>query len=189
MALNVYTYGRGRKCIYMFRYTYAGITIIMMQIKKKGDGHGTGLCVHQEHRDKGVYWNRCWFIFTERRKHTHIPPTYVNRQTDKECAWGRPRLLHMALKCYSLHLSWHCHERATAWLFHVGTSQHYCMTISRGRRRTVEKKCSCLLGKQTSYGARYKGGHTWGRRGVPLDSTWYEYRHNRFQIHAVVYPA
>ena len=38
MAANVYEYGRGGKCVYMFRYTYAGIRIIMMQIKK-GDRH------------------------------------------------------------------------------------------------------------------------------------------------------
>jgi len=34
MAVNVYEYGRGGKCVYMFKYTYAGIRIIMMQIKK-----------------------------------------------------------------------------------------------------------------------------------------------------------
>jgi len=25
VAINVYEYGRGGKCVYMFRYTYAGI--------------------------------------------------------------------------------------------------------------------------------------------------------------------
>jgi len=35
MAINVYEYGRGGKCVYMFRYTYAGIRIIMIQIKKR----------------------------------------------------------------------------------------------------------------------------------------------------------
>jgi len=25
IAINVYEYGRGRKCAYMFRYTYAGV--------------------------------------------------------------------------------------------------------------------------------------------------------------------
>ena len=25
MAINVYAYGRGGKCVYMFSYTYAGI--------------------------------------------------------------------------------------------------------------------------------------------------------------------
>jgi len=38
MALNVYEYVRGGKCVCMFRYTYAGIRITMMQIKK-GDRH------------------------------------------------------------------------------------------------------------------------------------------------------
>jgi len=35
MAINVYEYGRGEKCVYMFRYTYAGIGIINMQIEKE----------------------------------------------------------------------------------------------------------------------------------------------------------
>jgi len=35
MAINVYEYGRGGKCVYMFRYTYAGIRIINMQIEKE----------------------------------------------------------------------------------------------------------------------------------------------------------
>ena len=41
----------------------------------------------------------------QRRKHTHTTPTHVNRQTDKECAWGRPRLVHTVLKCCFLDLS------------------------------------------------------------------------------------
>ena len=31
----MYEFGRGGKCVYMFRYTYAGIRIIMIQIKKR----------------------------------------------------------------------------------------------------------------------------------------------------------
>jgi len=54
MALNVYEYGRRGNCVYMFRYTYAGIRIIIIQIKKRGTDIGAGLCVHQAHRDKGV---------------------------------------------------------------------------------------------------------------------------------------
>ena len=34
-AINVFDYGRGGKCVYMFRYTYAGIRIINMQIEKE----------------------------------------------------------------------------------------------------------------------------------------------------------
>ena len=54
MAINVYEYGRGGKCLCMFRYTYAAIKIINMQIEK-GDRHRNWLCVHQGHRDKGIY--------------------------------------------------------------------------------------------------------------------------------------
>ena len=35
MAIDMYKYGRGGKCVYMFRYTYAGIRIIYMQIEKE----------------------------------------------------------------------------------------------------------------------------------------------------------
>jgi len=38
MAINVYEYGRGGKCVCTFRYTYAGIRIITMQMEK-GDRH------------------------------------------------------------------------------------------------------------------------------------------------------
>jgi len=35
MAINVYQYGRGGKCVYMFRHTYAGITEKKMQMEKE----------------------------------------------------------------------------------------------------------------------------------------------------------
>jgi hypothetical protein len=35
MAINVYEYGRRGKYVYMFRYTYAGIRLINMQIEKE----------------------------------------------------------------------------------------------------------------------------------------------------------
>ena len=35
MAINVYEYGRGGKCVHMFRHTYAGIRIINMQIENE----------------------------------------------------------------------------------------------------------------------------------------------------------
>jgi len=31
MAKNVYEYGKGGKCVYIFRYTYAGIRMINIQ--------------------------------------------------------------------------------------------------------------------------------------------------------------
>jgi len=34
MAINVYEYGRGGKCVYMFTYTYAGIREMKMQMEK-----------------------------------------------------------------------------------------------------------------------------------------------------------
>jgi len=34
-AINVYEYGRGGKSVYMFRYTFAGIRIINIQIEKE----------------------------------------------------------------------------------------------------------------------------------------------------------
>ena len=35
MARNVYEYGRGGECIYMFRYTYAGIREMKMHMEKE----------------------------------------------------------------------------------------------------------------------------------------------------------
>ena len=47
-TINVYEDGRGRKCVCMFRYTYAGIRILNMQIGEVTD-IGTGLC-RSQHR-------------------------------------------------------------------------------------------------------------------------------------------
>jgi len=35
MAINVYGYGRGAECVYMFRYTYAEIGEMKMQMEKE----------------------------------------------------------------------------------------------------------------------------------------------------------
>ena len=35
MAINVYEYGRGGKCEYIFRHTYAGIRGMKMQMEKE----------------------------------------------------------------------------------------------------------------------------------------------------------
>jgi len=35
MAINVYEYGREGKCVFLFRYTYAGIRIINIHIEKE----------------------------------------------------------------------------------------------------------------------------------------------------------
>jgi len=73
----------------------------------------------------GIRTGRRWMYS---RKHTHTTPTHVNRQTDKECAWGRPRLLQTVFKMLFVGSFVKCHERATAWLFHVGASQNYCVS-------------------------------------------------------------
>ena len=35
MAIKLYEYGRGGRCVYMFRHTYAGIRIINIQTEKE----------------------------------------------------------------------------------------------------------------------------------------------------------
>jgi len=35
MAINVYEYGRGGRCVYIFKHTYAGIRIINIQIERE----------------------------------------------------------------------------------------------------------------------------------------------------------
>ena len=46
MAIIVYEYGRGGKCVYMFRFTYAGIREMKMKMGRSL-GICAGLCVHQ----------------------------------------------------------------------------------------------------------------------------------------------
>jgi len=41
----VYEYGRGGKRIYMFRYTYAGLIIINIQIRKEGRHMSRVMCI------------------------------------------------------------------------------------------------------------------------------------------------
>jgi len=38
MVITVYEYGGGGKCVWMIRYTYAGISVISIQIEE-GDRH------------------------------------------------------------------------------------------------------------------------------------------------------
>jgi len=55
MAINVYEYGRGGKCEYMFKYTYAGKRGRKMQVEKE-DRHTyeQGYAYISSHRAKGV---------------------------------------------------------------------------------------------------------------------------------------
>ena len=46
MAINVYEYGRGGKCVYMVRYTYAGIREMKMQIEKEDRHTSRNICIH-----------------------------------------------------------------------------------------------------------------------------------------------
>jgi len=40
MAIHVYEYGRGGKCVYMFKYTYAGVREKKMKMEKKNRHKG-----------------------------------------------------------------------------------------------------------------------------------------------------
>jgi len=86
---------------------------------------------------------------SQRRQHTHTTPTHVNRQTDKECAWGRPRLLQTVFKMLFFRSFVTCHERGTAWLFHVRASQNYCASHLSSRRSDggLAMQVSCLKDK------------------------------------------
>jgi len=46
MAINVYEYGRGGKCVYMVRYTYAGMREMKMQIEKEDRHTSRNMCIH-----------------------------------------------------------------------------------------------------------------------------------------------
>jgi len=79
----------------------------------------------------------------------HTTPTQVNRQTDKECAWGRPRLLETGFKMLFVRSFVTCHERATAGLFHVGARQYYCVSHLSSRRSDsgLTMQVSCFQDK------------------------------------------
>jgi len=46
MAINVYEYGRGGKCVYMVRYTYTGSREMKMQIGKEDRHRNRVMCIH-----------------------------------------------------------------------------------------------------------------------------------------------
>jgi len=54
LVIDVYEYGRGGKCVYIFKYTYAAIRIISMQIVKK-DRHMSRVMRITEHHAKDMY--------------------------------------------------------------------------------------------------------------------------------------
>jgi len=116
MIINVNKYGNGGKCVCMLWYTYAGIRITNIQIEK-GDINRSRLMrtsrapwqsyVLNTQKKKKENKNWLWIQTPtqttqrsqhrwndrQRRKHTHTTQIHKNRQTDKECAWRRPRLL------------------------------------------------------------------------------------------------
>jgi len=44
MAISVYEYGRGGKCVYILRHTYAGIREINLQLEKEDRHMGRPWC-------------------------------------------------------------------------------------------------------------------------------------------------
>jgi len=108
-----------------------------------------------------LYVNLCWcsyFVFNLCVFHCKFiwqaeKKTYTHRQTEKKGAWGRPRLWQTILKCYFLRSFVTCHERATAWLFHVGARQNYCVSHLSSRRsiKKGEKNYISLLCSATNH--------------------------------------
>jgi len=88
---------------------------------------------------------RRW-MYEQKAQKVHTTPNHVNRQTDKECAWGRPRLLQKMFIMLFLRSFVTCHEWGTAWLFHVGLIQKYCVSHLSSRRSdyglTIQESCS-----------------------------------------------
>jgi len=132
MAINVYEYGRGRKCVCMFRYTYATIKLRNMQIEK-GNRHRKYLCIRQGHRDKGIHWihrkrrkkierwlrSQNWTQSTKEQKtHTHDTNS-CKRANRKERCVGETKTITHGLKMSFLWSFVTCHD--------------YCVTISRRR--------------------------------------------------------
>ena len=84
-----------------------------------------------------------WRCMDEQK--TYKTPYHVNRQTGKECAWGRPRLIQTVFEMLPFRYFVTCHERASAWLFHVGASQNYCVShLSSWSNGGLTIKVSCV---------------------------------------------
>jgi len=45
MAINMHEYGRGEKCVYMFKYTYAGIREMKIQMEEKDRYTGKAMSI------------------------------------------------------------------------------------------------------------------------------------------------
>jgi len=62
-----------------------------------------------------------------------------------------------------------CHERATAWLFHVGASQNYCVSHLSSRRSDSGPRMQVpfFFPKTILTWGQFHRAHTWGRRSAP----------------------
>ena len=62
-----------------------------------------------------------------------------------------------------------CHQKTTAWLFHAGASQNYCVSHLSSRRNDggLTIRMSCLKDKPNMRAGAKWEGHTWGRRSAP----------------------
>ena len=67
-----------------------------------------------------------------------------------------------------------CHERATAWLFHVGARQNYCVSHLSSRRSDggLSIQMSYLKDKPNMRAVGKGEGHTRGRRSAPQHYTY-----------------
>jgi len=74
MAMNVYQYGRGGKCVWLFIYTHAGIRVIDMQIEKE-DKHISSVMF--------ITSSKSGMNMEQKTKHT-ARATQVERQVDKK---------------------------------------------------------------------------------------------------------
>jgi len=120
------------------------------------------------------------------RKYSHSTRTHVNRQTEKECAWGRPRLLQTVFKMLFLRSFVTCHKRAAAWLFHIGARQNYCVCHLSSRRSDGGLTVMCLVFRTNLIRLQVQRG-THLRSSVSTAD--YVFMQSKCQAHAVVYSA
>ena len=129
----------------------------------------------------GMRTGRRWIY--EQKEYTHDTNSWKQANRKGRCV-GETKTITNGFKFLFFRSFMTCHERATAWLFHVAASRNYCVSHLNSRRSNSDKQCECLV---------YKTILTWGQvqrgrdvsRHISIIRIW----RSRRQTHAVLYSA
>ena len=109
-----------------------------------------------------------WTQTTKLKKtYTHDTNSFKQANGKGRCV-GQTKTITHGLKMFFFWSFVTCHERATAWPYHVGASQRYCVShlSSRGSDGVLTMQVSWVKDNPNMRTVK-KGRHTWGRRSEP----------------------